>query len=142
LRFWDTSALVPLLVAQDRSPEVERWREEDPAAVTWTLTPVEITSALRRLVREGALAEGIATQAEAFASEVIGGTHVVTDVERVKPLAARLLRVHPLRAADALQLGAALLWADGTPSGLVVHTFDLRLAQAAEREGFRAIGPR
>jgi hypothetical protein len=142
LRFWDTSALVPLLVAEPRSPQVERWREDDPAAVTWTLTLVELTSALWRLVREGALSEEAALQAEAFSKEVIDGTHVVTDVERVKPLAARLLRVHALRAADALQLGAALLWADGSPTGLVIHTFDARLAQAAEREGFRAIGPR
>ena len=61
------------------------------------------------------------------------------DVERVKASARRLLRLHPLRAADALQLGAALAWADGAPEGLIVHTFDRRLAAAAEREGFRVI---
>ncbi len=142
MRFWDTAALVPLVVAQRRSPEVERWRDEDPSAVTWTLTPVELTSALRRLVREGALSEAAGAEAEAFAAEILGGTHVIADVERVKPLASRLLRMHPLRAGDALQLGAALLWADGSPTGLVFHTFDARLAQAAEREGFRAVGQR
>jgi hypothetical protein len=142
LRFWDSSALVPLVVSERRSAEVERWRRDDPVAVTWTLTPVEITSALRRLVREGALAKAAAAEAEALAAEVIAGTHVVADVERVKPVATRLLRVHALRAADALQLGAALLWADGSPTGLVVHTFDARLADAAEREGFRPIGHR
>ena len=60
----------------------------------------------------------------------------------MKALAVRLLRVHPLRGADALQLGAALVWADGAPSGLVLHTLDRRLALAAEREGFRVVpGP-
>jgi predicted nucleic acid-binding protein len=142
LRFWDTSALVPLLVTQPRSAEVERWRDDDPVAITWTLASVEIVSALQRLVRESLLSEPAAAEAELVAAEILAGTHVVTDVERVKPLAARLLRVHALRAADALQLGAALLWADGSPAGLVVHTFDLRLAAAAEREGFRAIGHR
>jgi len=63
----------------------------------------------------------------------------VNGVERVKASARRLLRLHPLRAADALQLGAALAWADGAPEGLIVHTFDRRLAAAAEREGFRVI---
>ena len=59
---------------------------------------------------------------------------------RVKEAACRLLRVHALRAADAMQLGAALAWADGSARGLVVHTLDRRLALAAEREGFAVVG--
>jgi hypothetical protein len=61
---------------------------------------------------------------------------MVTDVERVKALAVRLLRVHRLRAADALQLAAALAWADGSPQSRTLLTLDDRLATAAEREGF------
>jgi predicted nucleic acid-binding protein len=140
LRFWDSSAVVPLVVGQPASAEVERWIGEDPEAVTWTLTPVEVASALQRLVRDGALSERSAFDAESLAGELLGHTHVVTDVERVKPLACRLLRVHALRAGDALQLAAALAWADGAPNGLFLHTFDRRLALAAEREGFRVIG--
>jgi hypothetical protein len=56
-------------------------------------------------------------------------------------LAERLLRVPRLRATDALQLGAAVAWADGSAAALVVHTFDRRLALAAEREGFRVNPP-
>ena len=48
----------------------------------------------------------------------------------------RLLRLHPLRAFDALQLGAALHWAEGQPQERTLHTLDGRLAFAAEREGF------
>jgi hypothetical protein len=139
LRFWDSSALVPLVVGQAGSAEVERWMDDDRDAVTWTLTPVEIASALRRLVREGELRERTVLQAEALAGELVARTHVVSDVARVKALACRLLRVHVLRGADALQLGAALAWADGAPNGQVVHTFDRRLAAAAQREGFRVI---
>jgi hypothetical protein len=140
LRFWDSSAVVPLVVRQTGSPLAERWLREDADAVTWTLTRVEVVSALQRLVRGGGLAERAAARAEAVAAELLRHTHVVADVERVKELACRALRIHPLRAADALQLGAALAWADGAPSGLVLHTFDGRLALAAEREGFRVIG--
>lgn len=50
--------------------------------------------------------------------------------------ARRLLRLHALRAADALQLGAAIEWANGRPNGRVFHTLDKPLARAAEREGF------
>jgi len=139
LRFWDSSAVVPLVVGQSWSTEAERWIGEDAEAVTWTLTPVEVASALQRLVRDGVLPERSAIDAESLAGELLGHTHVVSDAERVKPLACRLLRVHALRAGDALQLAAALAWADGAPSGLILHTFDRRLALAAEREGFRVI---
>ena len=67
---------------------------------------------------------------------MVSACHVIIDVDPVKSLAARLLRLHPLRAADALQLGAALHWAEGHPKGRTVHTFDTRLALAAQREGF------
>jgi predicted nucleic acid-binding protein len=136
MRFWDSSAIVPLVVRQSTSGDAERWLAEDGDVVTWTLTVVEVVSALRRLLRNGELPERAAREAEGLAGELARRTHVVTDSERVKALACRLLRVHPLRAADALQLGAALAWADGHPAGLVLHTYDRRLALAAEREGF------
>ena len=91
---------------------------------------------LRRLAREGTLAESAARQAETRLDELVRVCHVVIDVEPVKALAARLLRLHPLRAFDALQLGAALHWAEGQPHGRTVLTLDPRLALSAEREGF------
>jgi predicted nucleic acid-binding protein len=118
------------------SREADRWLGEDDDVVVWVLTGVEVVSVLRRLVREGELAEPAARRAEQLADELLARTHAVTDVERVKTVAVRLLRVHALRAADALQLAAALVWADGAPAGLVVHTLDRRLGTAAEREGF------
>lgn len=141
MRFWDSSAIVPLVVHQQTSSDVERWLGDDPDVVTWTLTPIEVLSALRRLVREGDLDEGIAVEAEGLTADIMRRTHVVTDVEHVKAVASRLLRVHLLRAADALQLGAAVAWANGSAAGLVVYTFDRRLALAAEREGFRVNPP-
>ncbi len=102
----------------------------------WTLTPVEVVSALRRLIREGALDESLARSAEVRTEEIVHACHVIVDVEPVKSLAARLLRLHPLRAADALQLGAALHWVEGHPQGRTLHTLDNRLALAAQREGF------
>ena len=136
MSFWDSSAVVPLLVEQAASSRVAPWITADDAIVVWTLTPVEVVSALRRLVREQALDEGAAHLAEARLNEIIRTAHVVVDVEQVKSLAARLLRLHPLRAFDALQLGAALLWAEAAPQGHAFHTLDRRLALAAQREGF------
>jgi predicted nucleic acid-binding protein len=136
VRFWDSSAVVPLLVAEVRTARVSAWIAEDDAIVLWTLTPVEVMSALRRLVREELLAEDVARLAEGRMEELTRVSHVVVDVDPVKSLAARLLRLHPLRAFDALQLGAALHWAEGHPQRRTLHTFDGRLALAAQREGF------
>ncbi len=139
MRFWDSSALVPLVVGQPASSETERWLADDAVLVVWTLSFVEVVSALRRLVRDQMLPERAARDAENLATELVSRAHVVADVERVKVLAARLLRVHPLRAADALQLGAALLWSDGRADQAILHTFDRRLGEAASREGLRVL---
>jgi uncharacterized protein len=140
VRFWDPSALVPLLVEEPASKTCDAWLREDPSVAAWTLTPVELSSALRRLVRAGHLAEGAAMAAEARADELFRACHTIIDVEGVKARARRLLRVHALRAADALQLGAALAWADDAPSERELCTFDEWLALAAAREGFTVRG--
>ena len=136
MRFWDSSAIVPLLVRQKSSRLAEVWFTEDAAMTVWTLTSVEVLSAFRRLVREQGLQEEGAVIAERRLDELVRTCHVVVDVPAVKRLASRLLRFHPLRAFDALQLGAALLWAEGHPEGRTLHTLDARLGSAAEREGF------
>ena len=65
----------------------------------------------------------------------------MTAVDVVRRHAERLVESHPLRAADALQLGAALAAAEDDPAGLEFVTLDRRQALAAEREGFRVLGP-
>lgn len=108
----------------------------DSAAALWTLTPVEIVSSLSRLVHEGALDSDGFAKAESRADRQFRASYTITDIEGAKSVACRLLQVHPLRAADALQLAAALLWAKHRPMRRVFHTFDVRLAEAARKEGF------
>jgi uncharacterized protein len=139
MRFWDSSALVPLVVAQPTSAVVDQWLAVDAAIVIWALTSVELASAVARLARAGSLDESAAHEAETRIDQLVGSCHAVIDVEAVKAQARRLLRVHPLRAADALQLGAACEWALGRPADRVFHTLDGRLALAARREGFRVL---
>src|SRR5262245_49259162 len=79
--FWDSSAVVPLLVEQEASARVSAWIAADESIVVWTLTVVEVASALGRLVREQAISEEIAGQAEARADELGRSAHVVTDIE-------------------------------------------------------------
>lgn len=137
MRFWDSSAVVPLLVRQKSSPTVDRWFEADPQVVLWTLTPVEVTSALWRLVREGEMREEDALAAETRAAEFASAASTIVDIDAVKLRAARLLRVHALCAADSLQLAAALVWSGDQPGARALVTLDDRLAAAARREGFQ-----
>lgn len=139
MRFWDTSAVVPLVVRQSASARTDRWYAEDPEIAIWTLTTVEIASALWRLRREDALTEEDARDAESRSEELASGSFIVADVDSVKALAVRLLRVHALRAADSLQLAAALVWSGSRPHGKLLHTLDERLALAARREGFTVV---
>lgn len=141
MRFWDTSALISLLVAERGTSRAERWLREDPNVVVWTLTRVELLSALARRRREE---PGTSRRLLAARRELLSAWErwsEVTAVEIVRRYAERVVETHPVRAADALQLGAALVAAEDNPAAIEFVTFDRRQAEAAEREGFRALGP-
>ena len=77
----------------------------------WRLTGVELASAVMRLRREGRIADAQANEAESRIDELMQSSHVIIDVDAVQSQTRRLLGLHPLRAADALQLGATWEWA-------------------------------
>lgn len=101
----------------------------------WWGSLIECASAIARTAREGVLSQDDEAHALALLDALADSWTEVQPTPRVRDLAGRLLRVHPLRAADALQLGAALAWADGAARQELV-TRDARLADAARREGF------
>ena len=136
MRFWDASGIVPLLVRQARTRDMEHLLEQDPAMVTWWGTPVECLSALMRLVREGRLSDDDVRDAERRLHELRNSWDEVLPGEACRRTAERMLRVHALRAADALQLAAALIAADHDPSRLEVVCLDQRLIEAGRKEGF------
>jgi predicted nucleic acid-binding protein len=136
VRFWDSSALVPLIVEEDSSAWARGVLKDDPRAVIWALSTVEIRSALARKREEGALNQKAYRLALQRASRLLDSlTHVVV-LEPVRQRALRVLDVHRLRAADALQLASALVVSRENPAALSFVTLDSRLALAAEREGF------
>lgn len=68
-----------------------------------------------------------------------------TEVESLTPVrdaAEQLLRVHPLRAADSLQLGACIAVFGSNRRGREFVVLDDLLADAAEQEGFKVVVPR
>lgn len=136
MRFWDASAVVPLVVTEPGSRHVERWAKEDPGIVAWWGTEVECASAIARLERDGLLDESAVEAALAGLAQLARGWIEIEPSDVVRETATRLLRVHALRAGDALQLAAAHVASDRRPASLEFVTLDDRLASAARREGF------
>jgi predicted nucleic acid-binding protein len=136
VKFWDSSAIVPLLVRQTESAPIRVIASDDPEMLVWWATPVECASALARLEREQRLGERGAHAAFDRLRQFAAGWHEVEATDAVREAATRFLRVHALRAGVALQLAAAFVVAGGQPSSLEIVTLDDRLASAAKREGF------
>jgi predicted nucleic acid-binding protein len=141
VKFWDTSALIPLVVAERHTARTERWLREDPDVVVWTLTRVEPLSALARRRREEPASARRLIEARRELMHAWDRWSEVTAVEAARRVAERIVESHPVGAADALQIGAAMVAAEGDPSSLDFVTLDGRQAEAAEREGFRVLGP-
>lgn len=139
MRYWDSSAIVPLVLQQPTSSRLRALLRDDPQIITWILSDVEVLSAVCRLLREGDLSREDATSAASALEVLWQGLTVVAAVDAAKMRARRLLSTHVLRAADALQLGAAILAAYDAPSGWEFVCLDERLRVAAAAEGFRVI---
>lgn len=136
MKFWDASAIVPLLMTEPTTGTLQALATKDPAMLVWWTTEVECASAIARLERDGALDNPAVAQAFDRLKHLASGWHEVDPNDAIREAAVRFLRVHPLRAADALQLAAAFTAAERRPSSLEVVTLDDRLALAARKEGF------
>ena len=141
MRFWDTSALVPLVIAERDSARVARWLRDDPSVVVWALGRVELLSALARRRRaEPAAGRRLLTARRNVIHAWAQWTEVIA-IEQTRRHAERLVEMYPLRAADALQIAAALVASEDAPASLEFVTLDQRQADAALSEGFPVLGP-
>lgn len=139
MKFWDSSANLPLLVEEASTPAALGYYENNPEIIAWWGTPVECASALARLEREARLDSAEITLALDQLAALQAAWYEVQPLDSVRQVAQRLLRLHPLRAADSLQLAAALLACEHRPKDWQFVCLDTRLSLAAEREGFRVI---
>ena len=139
MKFWDASAIIPLLADEPTRERLLKILEADPEMLAWWGTTVEIASALARREREKLLTADQVEAALAAAHQLADSWHEIVPSTSVRRTAERLLRVHALRAADSLQLAAALIAADHDPTTLEMVCLDARLATAARREGFTVL---
>jgi len=139
VRFWDASAIVPLLITEASTRRLQALAEQDSDMLVWWGSKVECVSALARLERDTALDPRAAVRAFGRLEQLAAGWHEIDPSDILREAAARFLRVHPLKAADALQLAAAFTVAEQRPASLEMLTLDERLASPAQKEGFVVI---
>ena len=106
--------------------------------VVWWATPVEIASALRRLVRMKQITPDDWVISRRLALDLAESWRIVQPSNSLRKHAAQLVERYDLKAADAMQLAAALDWCENSPHGEVFLTADQKLRQAAVLNGFDA----
>jgi uncharacterized protein len=136
VKFWDASAIVPLLIGEASSRDLQGLAAEDSEMLVWWGSKIECLSALARLEREAALSARDMRGGLERLDQLAEAWHEIDPTEAVREAAIRFLRVHPLRAGDAVQLAAAFLAAERRPASLEIVTLDDRLSAAARKEGF------
>jgi uncharacterized protein len=135
--FWDSSSLVPLCIQQPSTQLAEALSQKYEIVVWWT-APVEIRSAFARLLRMGLLTSINMVQAQVTLEDLCINWREISPSEQIRDEAERLVDRFPLKAADALQLAAALAWCLGRPHGRGFISGDRQLLDAAKQLGFQA----
>jgi uncharacterized protein len=141
VRFWDTSALVPLVFDEPATEGARQLLSRDPDVAIWSLSSVELLSAVGRVGRRAVGLADLVPSLRAASLDLVGRCAVVTDVDGARRRAERLVGVHPIAAADAMQIGAALVVCGDRPERLEFVTLDAQLARCAQLEGFRVMVP-
>lgn len=138
MRFWDSSAIASLLIEAQRTADLVELARAERQMYVWWATEVECVSAITQFERRRGPEDLVAL---AFQRLVQSAQHWIEIVPglSVREAAKRLLRVHPLRAADALQLAAAWSLAESSSSLVEFISLDQRLREAAAREGFNVL---
>jgi len=134
--FWDASAIIPLCIDEPQSKFVKDILRKDGSMVVWWGSIVECHSAFARLRRNQILTQSQEDQVRRLLSILSNEWTEIDPSADIRDTASRLLLLHPLRAADSLQLAAALVWAGKTPKGHLFVCLDSRLRDAARKEGF------
>jgi len=123
VRFWDTSALIPLLLEQGATASVEALLDDDAGMAAWWGTPVECASAFARLRREGALSQAEEAGLSRLFDRVRAGWYEMLPGDQVRRQALRVLRLHALRAACVCGRLTVIKWLWGLdkPDGLTLE---------------------
>jgi predicted nucleic acid-binding protein len=136
--FWDSSAIIPLF-ALEENPGTSRRLLRQYAPIVWWGTSVEVVSAICRRRREKALSTQYLEVANRRFTLLRLSWREIQPTNLLRDIAETCLERHELRAADAFQLAAALVWCNEKPKNRTFVCRDLRLLEAARSEGFSIV---
>lgn len=136
MMFWDSSAIIPLCIDEPQTKAVQQLLRKDTAIAVWWGSVIECYSAFAHLRREGFLKSEEEDQMRHLLSLLSDSWTEIEPSGDIRDIAGRLPMIHPLHSADAMQLATALVWAEKRPKGHQFVCFDLRLRDAARKEGF------
>ena len=140
--YLDASAFVKLVIDEDGADLARHWFEEASLATSSVITFPEACSALARRAHRAGVDDG---RLDEWLSELDARWTRTAHVRVDERVAGRLAIEHSLRGMDAVQLGAAVAvreraFARSKTAVVKVATFDRRLLEAAEAEGFATLG--
>jgi len=136
--FWDASAVLPLCVRAQASNRARKLLSEHSAVIWWGC-PVEVGSALARMHRDGILSPAAYQATVQRLAAMLASWRQVPPDDRVRETALHQVERFPLKAADALQLAAALVWSRHKPQGRLFICNDTSLGNAARAAGFEVV---
>lgn len=131
--------MIPLVSEETTSDVLNGLLREDRDIAVWWGTWPECAVAISRLEREGNLDAASASEARAALEALAETWAEVRPTDDIRLTASLLSQNHPLKAADALQLAAALRWCEGEPADHGFCCLDRRLRRVAVDEGFRVL---
>ena len=137
--FWDSSAIVPICCVQECSVRARRTYRKFKKPIIWWGTPIEIQSALRKLIQTGFLTNRQSINAFRLWESFRANSHSVVLFEKTIVLAEELPEKFGLRALDAFQLASALIWCSERPRNRPFICADRRLGDAAGDAGFDVV---
>jgi len=126
-------------VREAASAKVEPLLQRDPEMAFWWGSPLGWWESLLAAQRQGRISAAGLQQARGVLDHLRTGAFEVQPTEELRARALRLLAVHPLRAAEAVELAAALIWCRERPHGAGFVSLHPPLRLAAALEGFRVL---
>lgn len=133
--YWDASAVLARLFAEENSPEAERWTHTPGVHYVSSLGYAEIQAVIGRVQRERRLADVLV---EAAQEALRTGPWRAMFLSPPWRLIDQLARRHPLRGADLWHLAVAMAMREEV-GGIILLTFDHALAEAARAEGLAPV---
>ena len=136
MKFWDTSAIIPLIINQGYSSETKEILNIDPRMIVFWGTIIECHSALSRLRRENSLNIEQYRDSLKLLDFLCHSWTEILPGNLLREQSVRVISIHGLKTLDSLQLASALVWTNKNPEGSSFVSLDRQLRRAAEKEGF------